>query len=426
MDGRPVAGTVLLKNAEGTIVATQRTTMTGHYALDGLRPGTYRLSFMNMQGVAFRPGKVVEVQAHPEVIDLHLSSSESGLPEAEPIPQETGPIGPGPSDMVRRLVESLGLEALSKQHTAAWLERGDIRYTRRVELSGEAKGSFVGEMASASPAELMTAEDGPFDLIGEFAWANPGDYFQALLDFALEFVLPMAASEMGMEDLDPAAILSMMGLGGADFSDLADQAYGLFTSSEDRGDGLYFPGFVVAIKTDSPDLGPIAVGAFDTLSFMVPNFPLYMADFGDEDAATWLMTNEKCPISPTIAWCDGWVVKALWREDALKARDALKEGGLLAPDGLAPANARLRCNRRGLLRGLADIVYAIPEPKIAPAGFFFEMLARLSGPDERLYMETIGTDGYMEAECWFSLGVLEALMPAVAYMMRGSEAMGGF
>ncbi len=338
---------------------------------------------------------------------------KSALPEE--IPMDCAGIMEG-------MMAGLGIEALSMQHTACWLRDGDIESVRRMELTGEGQRTLVGSLLYAEPKELMTAQGGPFDIIAELAWANPGEYAQGLMDFALEFVMPMVADQTGMEEMDPDMMLGMVGLGELDPSTV-EEAYVLLTCSEDRGGGLYLPGMIVAKKVGSPDVGPIAVGLVDSISFMV-GFPLGMSDFDDENAATWVTDEPKCPISPTIAWTDDWLVASLFREDALAARDALENGTLFSPDGLDPANSRLQVNRQRLMRGAADVLYAIPSDDYVPVaagGMLFELAAQLSESDERLYFETVSNGEYIESRSIFSLGLIEDLVPVFAYLVKAID-----
>jgi hypothetical protein len=269
--------------------------------------------------------------------------------------------------------------------------------------------------------QVMTAENGPFDIIGEAAWAHPGDYMQAVMDYVLEFAIPALSPDTGEGGMDPGAIVGMLGLGENKINTLADQAYVFITSSTKRENGEYLPGITVAVRSDNPDLPFIATGIADTITFMIPNLPLSSQDFGDENARTWVLDDPDFPLTPTLAWTDGWMVKSLWREDALEARDALANGTLLSPDGLDPANFRLTVHRQELLRGIADVMYAIPESGVALVGIWCEIAAQLSGENEALNMEMVNGDGYMESHCRFSLGLFENLAPVFGYVMKGME-----
>ena len=323
------------------------------------------------------------------------------------------------------MFDSIGLDAISSQHTACRLRFGDIEMARWVELSGESADSFIGTMLSTEPQVLMTAEGGPFEIIGEMAWANPGRYMHAYIDYLMEFVFPMMMEEMMGEmpgdAMDPGEMLRMFGLGGIESMDFGEQVLVLLTGPADRGDGLYLPGLVTILKTDSEDLGYLAVGVMDTLSLMIPDLPIHQEDFGDENAVTWVIEDENFPLTPTIAWTDGWMVKSLWREDALTAIETLRMGTMLMPDGMEPANMRLHVHGQELLRGIADVVYAMPEGEIAPAAAILEILARLSEPEDRIYSEMVGHDGYFETRCMMSIGLCEDLLPLLAYVVKGFE-----
>jgi hypothetical protein len=214
----------------------------------------------------------------------------------------------------------------------------------------------------------------------------------------------------------------MLGLGNADLSTLADQVYVLATSSTDRGNGQYIPGVTVAIRTQNPDLHYIMTGIMDTITLMVPGLPISAKDFGDQNAQTWVFNDPSIPLTPTLAWTDGWVVKSLWREDALAARDALESGTLFRPTRMGPANVRIQCNRQRLLRGIADVTYVVPEPQAAFAGGLMELAAQLSESGERLDFEWVNESGYAEERCKFSVGLFEHIMPILAYCMRGASA----
>ena len=173
------------------------------------------------------------------------------------------------------------------------------------------------------------------------------------------------------------------------------------------------------METDNTDLAYVATGLIDSVSFMIPDFPLVQMDYGDENAMTWMLEVEDAPpLTPTIAWTDGWIVKGLWREDVLEARDALMQGILLMPDGMGPATMRMHCNRRQMFEGIADIMYEMPWGEVAAGGFVLEILAELSESEERLYLETTSGEGYIETRCMFSTGVMERLVPGLTDAMR--------
>ncbi len=341
-------------------------------------------------------------------------------------------MGPGHKDMppdVAELMDNMfsiiGMEAVSMQHTACWLKDGDIQSIRRVELTGEAENSLVGSLVHAQPEILMTAEGGPMEIIGEVAWANPDEWAHAYIDWLFEFVIPMIADEFGAGDMDMNQMLGMVGLGEIQSMDFGEQLYMLITGSVDRGDGMYVPGMTVLLETDNEDLPYVMVGLMDSISFMVPDFPFYQANYGDENAVTWVLDCDEFPISPTIAWTDGWVIKGLWREDVLTARDALENGMLLMPDGMDPANIRVHFHRQKLMRGIADTLYEIPESEASFVAGLFELAALLSNQDERLYMELTGGENCIESHQMLSIGMFEDLIPLMAYLVRGVEGSNG-
>jgi hypothetical protein len=93
---------------------------------------------------------------------------------------------------------------------------------------------------------------------------------------------------------------------------------------------------------------------------------------------------------------------------------------MLSPDGLDPVNARIRVNRQGLLRGIADVMFVVPGGASA-AGSILESLALISDPDERLYAEVVGTGEYVEERCYFSIDLFEKLIPALSYIMNAAD-----
>lgn len=77
MDGRPVAGSVQLIDESGSIVATERTNMHGHFTIKNLNPGKYTLQYLNYSGVPYGGETVVEVRiGRFEAVDVHLSSTD--------------------------------------------------------------------------------------------------------------------------------------------------------------------------------------------------------------------------------------------------------------------------------------------------------------------------------------------------------------
>jgi len=368
--------------------------------------------YENGGGFHFTPPEDFNTQGAFYRDQADVGTSIAGVSEAH-----MGQMPPEIRGMMQGMFESIGIDAITFQHTAGWLRAGEIESVRRVELSGESRRSLVGSIAYAEPMELLTASGGPFRLIGEMSWANPDVYIHAYLDYLFEFVAPMAMSQMGAEAADPNALLSMVGLGDIGSMNFGDQLIVLLTASTEREDGSYWPGMLALLETDSPDLAYVAAGFMDSMSFMMPDFPFRREDFGDENAMTWVIDNEDFPITPTIAWTDGWIIKGMFREDVLRARESLEMGTLLMPDGMAPANLRLHANRQGLLRGVADVLYALPCWEASPVGSALEILARLSGPDEMLYVEVTGSEDYLETRCSFSTGLFEGLVPALAYIV---------
>jgi hypothetical protein len=327
----------------------------------------------------------------------------------------SGTISPMMQEMVPMFADGLGLEALSKQHTAMFLRNGDIEAVRRIELTGDARQTPIGALVYSEPSELMTAKNGPFELIGEAAWANPGKLPQPLMDYVIEKLAPALNAQMvagGGEAIDPRSIPGMIGLADTDLTNLASQVYVLATGSEDRGNGRYFPGLTVLVRTDNPELHSIVSGMVASLTEAESGVTLHRKDVGDTNAETWVLEDPNIPLSPTIAWTNGWVVESLWREDAMKARDALEKGTLLTPDPEGAANVRVRCNRRELLRGIADATYD------SGMGGMAEIAAQLSGENERLWVEMVNHGDYTEGQCRFSLGLFEHMARVLAFEMK--------
>lgn len=345
-----------------------------------------------------------------------LKEQLMALIKEKPLPQ------PFIKEMIDSAIENAGFEALSREYGAMWFQGGDIRMVKRLMLSGKSKDSLIGSIVYSKPIPLMTVSDKSLSIICQLAWANPGDNFQAVFNFFLESIIPAISAQMGMQGFDPGFLVGMLGLGENKISSFADEVYILATSSEERAEGLWLPGVTAVIKTSNNDLPLVMTGVMDSLSFVFPDLPLKLHDFGDENARTWIFTDEKVPLSPTIAWTDGWVVKSLWREDAIRARDALKKGTLLSPDSLAPANIRLRCNRQNLMRGIADIIFVMPCYGVPAAGSIFELAAQLSGKNERLFSEATNKGDFVEYQCDFSLGLFERLVPVMSYLMKSSES----
>jgi hypothetical protein len=77
MDGRPVSGTILVKDANGAVVGQSRTNMNGHYQIKDLGAGTYTLQYLNMQGVPFGNETTVNVHVGKfETVDIQLKASD--------------------------------------------------------------------------------------------------------------------------------------------------------------------------------------------------------------------------------------------------------------------------------------------------------------------------------------------------------------
>jgi hypothetical protein len=344
-------------------------------------------------------------------------------PQPDNAPAPEGSKGKTNAQMVDDLLKGVGFEAVSRQHGAMWLRNGEIEAAKHVELTGNAKDSLLGSLVYSSPKKLMTAEGGPFEIIGEAAFANPGEYARASMDFALNSIAPFVTGQMGITQFDATPILGLLGLGNADVSKLAQEVYVMATSSSRRGGNMYLPGLVAAVHTDGDDLRYIMVNLIDSAGTMAPaQFPFAARDFGDQNAKTWVSNDPSLPFTPTLAWTDGWLVESLWREDAIAARDALANGSLLKSDKMPPVNFRMRFNRQKLMRGFADILYEIPEPEVAYGGAVAEILALLSAKDERLLVETVNGDNFTESRCKFSIGLFQDLIPALAYAAKGSQS----
>jgi hypothetical protein len=78
MDGRPVAGHILVIDSKTNIVVAQvDTNINGHFYIKNLAEGDYLLKFLNMQGVPFGKDTIVEVRSgRHESIDIKLSASD--------------------------------------------------------------------------------------------------------------------------------------------------------------------------------------------------------------------------------------------------------------------------------------------------------------------------------------------------------------
>lgn len=358
-------------------------------------------AFMRSQG---NPGGMINMMSDP-VLVLGPGEHEEMPPEVE--------------QMMENIYGSMGLDAIKMQHGACWLRNSDIEMVRRTELSGDATNSFIGSMLNAEPELLMTAENGPLGIIGEIAWANPDEFVHAYLDFVFETVFPMIADKIGM---DPQMMLSMIGLEDINNMEFGDSMYILITESEDRGDGIYIPGLNAIVETGDEDMFYTAVNVVDTLIMMVPDLPMSQVETGDDNVFTWALDIPGIPISVTLARTDDYFIKGIFQDDVLAIRDALENGEMLSPDGLGPANERVRVNRQQLLRGIADVMYLLPEGMSA-AGAMFESLALMSDADERLFAEAAGNGEYVESSCYFSIDLFERLIPAIAYVMNAANDM---
>jgi len=326
--------------------------------------------------------------------------------------------------MLEGIYREMGFNEFGMNYKACWLENDNIISVERMYFTGTAEGSFMDEVLTVEPEILMTAVGGPFEIIGEFAWANPDDIFSAYINFMLGKVLPLVASEMGGgEEIDPSMMLGMLGLGEIEELDFGDQVYTLLTASEMRSNGQYIPGLTTCLKTDSEDIAYVAVGMMDTMSLMVPDFPFTQMESDLENVYTWVLDMEEFPISPTIGWTDGWMVKGIWREDVITAIDAIENGTMFMPDGMQPANMRMHFNRQELLRGLADAALLVPEDESPLIAGMFEFAALLSNPDERLYLEVYGNDEWTETRSELSIGMVEDLVPVMSYLVLGMDAM---
>jgi len=83
MDGRPISGHLLLKDTNGNVVGRADTSLSGHYQIKDINAGTYKLMFLNMQGVPWGGEVTVVVRlGRPEGVDLQLKSSDR-LPISE-------------------------------------------------------------------------------------------------------------------------------------------------------------------------------------------------------------------------------------------------------------------------------------------------------------------------------------------------------
>lgn len=324
--------------------------------------------------------------------------------------------------MIEGMYNKMGFNELGKDYKACKFENGDLVSVERMLITGDAEGTMISRILTSPPEDLLTAEGGPFDIIGELAWANPDEYAKAYIDFILESVLPLISEQMGSEEMDPGAMLGMLGLSNIEEMNFGDQLYMLVTSSEERSNGEYIPGITTLLKTDNQDLMYVVVGLMDTLSLMVPEFPFSQLESNEENIYTWTLNVEELPFTPTIGWTDGWIVKGLWKEDVLAALDAIDNGTMFMPDMMEPANSRLHVHRQELLRGIADIVYLVPEDEASLVAGVFELMALLSDPDERLYCETKSNGEWVETRSEFSIDVFEEVMPLVSYLIQGIGA----
>jgi hypothetical protein len=78
MDGRPVSGHLLVKDAATNgVVAQADTNMNGHFNVKDLNAGEYLIQFLNMQGVPFGNETKVKVTIGKfEVVDIKLSATD--------------------------------------------------------------------------------------------------------------------------------------------------------------------------------------------------------------------------------------------------------------------------------------------------------------------------------------------------------------
>jgi len=78
IDGRPMPhGTVQAINEAGHVVGQERTSASGHYIIKDLDPGTYKLVFLNANGMQFGKETTVEVRrGRFEQVDLELSATD--------------------------------------------------------------------------------------------------------------------------------------------------------------------------------------------------------------------------------------------------------------------------------------------------------------------------------------------------------------
>lgn len=77
MDGRPASGTIIVRDKDGNYVSQTRTNLNGHFQIKDLAAGTYKLQFLNMQGVPWGGEHTVEVRlGRFEVVNLEIKASD--------------------------------------------------------------------------------------------------------------------------------------------------------------------------------------------------------------------------------------------------------------------------------------------------------------------------------------------------------------
>jgi hypothetical protein len=78
MDGRPISGHLLIKDAATkAVVAQADTNMNGHFIAKDLNAGEYIIQYLNMQGVPFGNETLVKVSLGKfEAVDIKLKATD--------------------------------------------------------------------------------------------------------------------------------------------------------------------------------------------------------------------------------------------------------------------------------------------------------------------------------------------------------------
>jgi len=78
INGHPQAfGTVQVFDTEGNLVSQERCSQTGHYTIKDLKPGTYKLVYLNARAAPLGEETIVQVRpGRFEQVDLQLSTKD--------------------------------------------------------------------------------------------------------------------------------------------------------------------------------------------------------------------------------------------------------------------------------------------------------------------------------------------------------------